>query len=90
MSKRPDQGPVHVAGPVRQVIVKCGDWQIRAEQHRSLIGSPDKFDVFCAHKSGERVPPGPNMHADPADEMTRLERMLDWPRKEPYGFSWAF
>jgi hypothetical protein len=83
-----EEGPAKWVGPVGQVVVRCGDWQIRAEQSRTHIGAPDKWDVFCAHKSGERVPAGSNMHAEPAAELERLERLLDWPRKGPYGFSW--
>lgn len=84
-----NEGPAKWFGPVGAVAIRCGDWQVRAEQNRTPIGSPDKWDVYCLHKSGERVPPGPNMHAEPAAELDRLERMLEWPRKEPYGFSWV-
>lgn len=75
-------------GPVGEAVVRCGDWQIRAEQTRSPIGSPDKWSVFCLHKTGVCVPPGPNLHPDPTAELGRLERMLDCDRGEPRDFSW--
>ena len=86
--RKENEGPAKWFGPVRAMVIRCGDWQIRAEQSRSPIGSPDKWDVFALHKSGERVPPGPNMQASPDRELDRIERLLGWNRREPSGFSW--
>ena len=84
-----EEGPAKWFGPVGLVAIHFGDWQVRAEQGRTWIGAPDTWDVYCLHKSGERVPPGPNRHVSPTTELERLERMLEWPRKGPSGFFWV-
>ncbi len=76
-------------GAAREASVRCGDWQIRGEQLRDeRSGRVGGWSVYALHKSGARVPPGPNVHADPVAEMARLESVIDWPRSEPRGFSW--
>lgn len=68
------------SGPLRRLVLVRGDWEVRAEQTRSLTGSPDKWDVYLAH-DGQRVPPGPNLHASPGAEMLRLRdaaKLDDW------------
>jgi hypothetical protein len=67
------------SGPMRQVIRVAGPWQIIGEQQRTHAGAPGRYDVYALHTDGERVPNGPNMHDDPAGEIDRLERVIDWP-----------
>ncbi len=70
----------HVHGPMPQRVLIAGDWDVRADQ------SPQdgKWDVYCYHRaSGTRVPGGHNVHDDPAPEMVRLEKAIDWPYFQP-------
>jgi hypothetical protein len=87
-----DEGPLSCHACARRLEVRCGDWRVLAVQRRTDRGHLGGYEVFVEHRTGARVPPGPNLHGqleDAQKEMKRLEKLLGWDRGEPRGFEWT-
>lgn len=69
----PQHPDIH--GPWQCHMHTVGAWTVVALEFRSRAAEP-KWDVYALHRSGARVPPGPNVHEDWKAELNRLERVV--------------